>query len=95
MHRKRIISLKSALALLLAVVPIGIVVAAVLALSGSYKVYVIHTGSMTPTIPSRSAVLVHKGHYHVGQVISFQTAAGVVTHRVVKTKHRWHAHDKG
>jgi len=53
MHKKRIISLRSTLALLL-VVPIGMVVAAVLALSGSYKVYIIHTGSMTPTIPSRS-----------------------------------------
>jgi hypothetical protein len=39
---------------------------------------------MTPTIPSRSAVLVHKDHYHVGQVVSFETAAGIVTHRVVK-----------
>jgi len=84
MHKKRIISLRSTLALLLVVVPIGIVVAAVLALSGSYKVYVIHTGSMTPTIPSRSAVLVHKDHYHVGQVVSFETTAGIVTHRVVK-----------
>jgi signal peptidase I len=84
MHRKRTISLRSMLALLVVVVPIGVVVAAVLALSGSYKVYVIHTGSMTPTIPSRSAVLVHKGDYHVGQVVSFQTAAGIVTHRVVK-----------
>jgi signal peptidase len=84
MHRKHIISLRSTLALFLAVVPIGIVVAALLALSGSFKVYVIHTGSMTPTIPSRSAVLVHKDHYRIGQVVSFQTAAGIVTHRVVK-----------
>lgn len=51
--------------------------------SGSYKVYVLHTGSMTPTIPSRSAVLVHEGHYHVGQVIAFHTSAGIVTHRLV------------
>jgi signal peptidase len=84
MHKKHIISLRSTLALLLAVVPIGIVVAALLALSGSFKVYVIHTGSMTPTIPSRSAVLVHKDHYAVGEVVSFHTAAGIVTHRIVK-----------
>jgi signal peptidase I len=84
MHRKRIISIRTALTLLAVAMPIGIVIAALLALSNSYKIYVIHTGSMTPTIPSRSAVLVHKGDYHVGQVVSFHTAAGIVTHRVVK-----------
>jgi signal peptidase len=83
-HKKRIISFRSTLALLFVAVPIGVVVATVLALSGSYKVYVIHTGSMTPTIPSRSAVLVHEDHYRVGQVVSFHTASGIVTHRVVR-----------
>jgi signal peptidase I len=48
-----------------------------------YKVYVIHTGSMSPTIPSGSAVLVHEGHYRVGQVITFSEDGLTVTHRLV------------
>lgn len=51
--------------------------------SSAYKVYVIHTGSMTPTIPSGSAVLVHIGHYHVGQVITFTEDGLTVTHRLM------------
>ena len=51
--------------------------------AGSYKAYVIHTGSMSPTIPSGSAVLVHEGHYHVGQVITFTEDGLTVTHRLV------------
>lgn len=51
--------------------------------SSSYKVYVIHTGSMSPTIPPGSAVLVHKGHYHKGQVITFTVGGLTVTHRLV------------
>ena len=51
--------------------------------AGSYKVYVIHTGSMSPTIPSGSAVVVHEGHYHVGQVITFTEDGLTVTHRLV------------
>jgi signal peptidase I len=54
-------------------------------LTGSipYRVYVVHTGSMSPAIPSRSAVLVHVGHYRVGQVISFREHGATVTHRLV------------
>jgi len=48
-----------------------------------YKVYVIHTGSMSPNIPSGSAVLVHEGHYRVGQVITFTEGGLTVTHRLV------------
>ena len=51
--------------------------------AASYKVYVIHTGSMSPNIPSGSAVLVHEGHYHVGQVITFTEDNLTVTHRLV------------
>jgi signal peptidase len=51
-----------------------------------YKVYIVHTGSMTPTIPSRSAVIVHEGAYHVGQVISFESQNGLVTHRLIARK---------
>jgi signal peptidase len=49
----------------------------------SYKVYVIHTGSMSPTIPSGSAVLVDEGHYHIGQVITLTEDGLTVTHRLV------------
>ena len=75
--------LKDALLLL---VCLALIVPAALLASGKlpYQVYIVHTGSMTPTIPSRSAVLVEKGSYHLGQVISFRTQNGVVTHRLVK-----------
>lgn len=48
-----------------------------------YKVFVVHTGSMTPTIPSKSAVVVEEGEYHVGDVISFREHGVVVTHRLM------------
>jgi signal peptidase len=48
-----------------------------------YKLYVVHTGSMGQTIPSRSAVIVHMGEYHTGQVISFRVNGEVVTHRLM------------
>lgn len=51
--------------------------------SSSYKVFVIHTGSMSPTIPPGSAVLVHEGHYHLGQVVTFTEQGLTVTHRLV------------
>ncbi|MHB8518703.1 MAG: signal peptidase I [Acidimicrobiales bacterium] len=51
--------------------------------AASYKVYVIHTGSMSPNIPSGSAVLVHEGHYRVGQVITFKEDGLTVTHRLI------------
>ena len=48
-----------------------------------YRVYVIHTGSMSPAIPSRSAVVVRDGRYHVGQVVTFHENGTLVTHRLV------------
>ncbi len=50
-----------------------------------YKVYVIHTGSMDPTFPVKTAVIVREGRYHVGQPVSFITGPGgtVITHRLV------------
>jgi signal peptidase I len=48
-----------------------------------YKVYVVHTGSMMPTIPPRSAVVVQENTYQVGQPISFYLNGSVVTHRLV------------
>jgi signal peptidase I len=51
-----------------------------------YRLYVIHTGSMSPTIPPESVAVVRVGEYHVGQVITFNTFNGVVTHRLVSVK---------
>lgn len=48
-----------------------------------YKVYIVHTGSMSPDIPTKSAVVVNEGEYHVGDVISFKVHGMVVTHRLV------------
>jgi signal peptidase len=78
--------MKTIKSLLLLLVCLALVVPAVLLASGklSYKVYVVHTGSMSPTIPPKSAVIVKEGVYRVGQVITFRTANGVVTHRLIK-----------
>jgi signal peptidase len=51
-----------------------------------FKVYVVHTGSMSPTIPSNSAVIVQKGVYAVGRVITFETPNGPVTHRLIERR---------
>jgi signal peptidase len=67
------------------VVPLLLLTCFVVLATGAtpYKVYVIHTGSMSPTIPSGSAVLVHEGHYRVGQVVTFTEDGLTVTHRLV------------
>ena len=64
-------------------VPLVVIVGFLLAMSRTFAVYVVHTGSMSPTIPSKSAVLVHKGDYKVGQVVAFHEGGDVVTHRLV------------
>lgn len=51
-----------------------------------YRAYVVHTGSMSPTIPSESAVVVREGQYRVGDVISFIEHGTVVSHRLVAIK---------
>src|SRR5512146_1699153 len=48
-----------------------------------YEVYVVHTGSMSPTIPSKSAVVVEDNQYKVGDVVTFRVHGMVVTHRLV------------
>jgi len=78
LSRRRLIGLLTVGLLVLAV--FGVLATNVL----PYRLYVIHTGSMSPTIPSTSAVIVHTGEFHVGQVVSFETADGVVTHRLKK-----------
>ena len=49
-----------------------------------YRVYIVHTGSMEPTITPRSAVIVEQHVYKVGQPISFYEQGGVVTHRLIR-----------
>lgn len=74
--------LKKVLVLL---IPLVIVVVFGMLISGvlPYKVYVLHTGSMSPTIPSKSAVIVEEHHYHVGQVVTFTEDGLTVTHRLI------------
>jgi signal peptidase I len=48
-----------------------------------YKVYVVHTGSMSPTITPKTAVIVRQHQYHVGQVVTFVENGETVTHRLV------------
>jgi len=48
-----------------------------------YRAYVVHTGSMSPTIPPESAVVVREGEYRVGDVVSFTVHGAVVTHRLI------------
>jgi signal peptidase len=66
-------------------VPLIVAIAFVLAVSGAlpYRLYVVHTGSMSPTIPSRSAVIVQEHHYKVGDPISFVADGTIITHRLV------------
>ena len=51
-----------------------------------FQVFVVNTGSMLPTIQPNSAVIVEEGVYRVGQMISFRTANGVVTHRLIERR---------
>jgi signal peptidase I len=66
-------------------VPLVVVAAIVVFVSGvmPFKVYVVHTGSMTPTIASKSAVIVDEHHYRVGQVVTFTEDGQTVTHRLL------------
>jgi signal peptidase len=50
-----------------------------------YDVYVVKSGSMTPTMPLASAVIVDKTEYEIDQPISFYIHGEVVTHRWVGT----------
>jgi signal peptidase len=72
--------------ILAALICLAVVVPAVLLVTGvlPYRVFIVHTGSMSPTIPSKSAVIVKEGVFGIGQVISYRSANGVVTHRLVK-----------
>lgn len=48
-----------------------------------YKMYVMKTSSMYPTIPAESLVIVHTNQYHVGQVVTFVEQKSIVTHRLI------------
>ena len=48
-----------------------------------YAAYVVRTGSMFPTIPPASVVIVETDQYQVGQVITFRRAGDRTTHRLV------------
>lgn len=75
---------RKALPVVFAALVVAILAAAMYLLHfGAYRLYIVHTGSMGNTIPSRSAVVVHKGQYHVGQVVSFTLHGETVTHRLV------------
>ena len=78
MKRRQIIALIVAAAVVLAA--FVIVVSGIL----PYRVYIVHTGSMEPTIAPRSAVIVREHVYQVGQPISFYEQGGVITHRLVR-----------
>lgn len=62
------------------------VMAFLLLVAPNYRLYLIHTGSMTGTIPTGSAVIVEKGtDVYVGEVITFHREGdgAIVTHRLV------------
>jgi len=82
---KKVWNLKILKGVLLLLVPATALVAFVVAASGvlPYKVYVVHTGSMSPTIPSKSAVIVREEQYEIGQVITFTASGQRTTHRLV------------
>jgi signal peptidase I len=48
-----------------------------------YKVYIVHTGSMEPTVPVKSAEIVRVGQYQVGRIVSYRFHGEVITHRLV------------
>jgi signal peptidase len=68
---------------------------AAVVLLGPYRVFAVQTGSMSPTIPPRSAVVVDSGGYQVGDVISFRHEGGVITHRLVKEDDDGGLHTRG
>jgi signal peptidase I len=70
---------------LLVMVPLVVVAACAIFISGvlPYRVYVLHTGSMSPTIAPKSAVIIQEHRYHVGEVVTFTENGTTVTHRLV------------
>ena len=69
----------------------AITIAGVLAWNGGYRLYIVHTGSMTPTLLVGDAVLdgPPKVTYHPGEIITFRHSdltTDLVTHTVIDVK---------
>jgi len=77
-QRVRLVAIVVAV-LALIVAPVTLIATGVL----PYRAYVVQTGSMIPTIPPESLVVVQVGDYSVGQVITFVRDGAVVTHRLM------------
>jgi signal peptidase len=80
MRRVRRIAIVSATMAMLAIVGIGL-----LSWHQGYRAYAIKTGSMTPTYPTGALVVDRPADGStpsVGQVVTFRTTSGLVTHRV-------------
>ncbi|HEY8992253.1 MAG TPA: signal peptidase I [Candidatus Microsaccharimonas sp.] len=71
----------------LALVVLGLLVPAILFATGviPYGVYVVHTGSMKPTMPLASAVIVRDGQPKLNEPITFYQHNEVITHRWIGT----------
>ncbi|MDJ0323775.1 signal peptidase I [Cryobacterium sp. PH31-AA6] len=67
------------IAVMLILAPVALLVSGVL----PYRAYVVQTGSMSPTVPPASLVIVEVDKYQVGQVITFRKQDELVTHRLV------------
>ena len=69
----------------------AIAITGVLAWQGGYRLYIVHTGSMTPTLRTGDAVLdgPPKATYHPGEIITFRHSdltTDLVTHSVIDVK---------
>ncbi|MGN6302560.1 MAG: signal peptidase I [Angustibacter sp.] len=70
---------------LLAALAISVACVGLVGWHQGYRLYAVRTGSMTPTYPTGSLLLdapARPGLPRVGQVITFRTSDGLVTHRV-------------
>lgn len=86
--------LKRLLLAIMVIAALGAVAGAAYGETHGYRIYVLHTGSMTPTYPTGAIVIDRpaaadavQSSYHVGEVITFQqneNADSVVTHRIYK-----------
>jgi signal peptidase I len=77
------VTARLAAAILLAVA-VTAAAAGAIAWDAGYRAYVIRTGSMSPAFPAGTLIVDTPvtGRPHVGDVITFRTPAGPVTHRV-------------
>lgn len=93
-------SVRRAIVVLLALCVLGVAAAGVGLWSQGYRVYVVHTGSMTPTYKPGDVVIDKPavGEPRPGQVITFRYSdetTDVVTHRVTEVTAAGFIHTKG